>query len=40
MDAFPSFPEGFPSLLSLVEEHIEETCEVAAEKEQTEQNWK
>lgn len=40
VDAFPSFPKGFPFLLSPVREHIKETCEVAAEKEQTEQNWK
>lgn len=40
MDAFPSFPEEFPSLLSPVGEHIKESCEVAVEKEQTEQNWK
>lgn len=40
MDAFPQFPMGFTSLLSPVREHFKETCEMAAGKEQTKQNWK
>jgi len=40
VDALPWFPVGFSSLLSPVGELFNETCEVAAGKEQTEQNWK